>query len=242
MNVFEARIHDENLVGALRRNEHPYNVDMTTVETSDVLSLTDDARAVVLDALANEPQADSLALFVEVTGVRSGAYTYDLYFSDLVDAPEGASVTTSGAITIVIPEKSVARLRGSRLEFSKDDGGGLVLINPNAPTPAEANPGVPAEILALGLSGPLAERAKVVLDQSINPSIASHGGRADLVAMDEKDKMAYVRLSGGCQGCSMSRLTLSQGIEATLRDEIPELVGVVDVTDHASGENPFYSE
>ena len=121
------------------------------------------------------------------------------------------------------------------------DGGGLVLVNPNAPTPAEANPGVPAEILALGLGGPLATKAAAVLEGSINPSIASHGGRADLVAMDEDQKLAYVRLSGGCQGCAMSRMTLSQGIETTLREEIPELVGVLDVTDHASGENPFYS-
>ena len=59
--------------------------------------------------------------------------------------------------------------------------------------------------------------------------------------MDEDQKLAYVRLSGGCQGCAMSRMTLSQGIETTLREEIPELVGVLDVTDHASGENPFYS-
>ena len=81
----------------------------------------------------------------------------------------------------------------------------------------------------------------VWLEGSINPSIASHGGRADLVAMDEDQKLAYVRLSGGCQGCAMSRMTLSQGIETTLREEIPELVGVLDVTDHASGENPFYS-
>jgi Fe/S biogenesis protein NfuA len=61
------------------------------------------------------------------------------------------------------------------------------------------------------------------------------------VALDEKNKVAYVKMSGGCQGCAMSRMTLSQGIEATLRDEIPELEGVIDVTDHASGVNPFYA-
>jgi len=214
---------------------------MTSVDTSQVLTLTDDARGVVLDALANEANAEALALWVEVTGVRGAGYAYDLYFSDRSDAPEGASVFVDGDVTIVIPEASVARLQGSRLEFSDMDGGGLVLVNPNAPTPAEANPGVPAEILALGLGGPLATRAAAVLEGSINPSIAAHGGRADLVAMDEDQKLAYVRLSGGCQGCAMSRMTLSQGIETTLREEIPELVGVLDVTDHASGENPFYA-
>ena len=214
---------------------------MTSVDTSQVLTLTDDARGVVLDALANEANAEALALWVEVTGVQGAGYAYYLYFSDRSDAPEGANVFVDGDVTVVIPEASVARLQGSRLEFSNMDGGGLVLVNPNAPTPAEANPGVPAEILALGLGGPLATKAAAVLEGSINPSIASHGGRADLVAMDEDQKLAYVRLSGGCQGCAMSRMTLSQGIETTLREEIPELVGVLDVTDHASGENPFYS-
>ncbi|MGA2969736.1 MAG: NifU family protein, partial [Acidimicrobiales bacterium] len=54
-------------------------------------------------------------------------------------------------------------------------------------------------------------------------------------------KVAYIKMSGGCQGCAMSRMTLTQGIEATLRDAIPELTGVIDVTDHASGDNPFYA-
>ena len=84
--------------------------------------------------------------------------------------------------------------------------------------------------------------AIAVLDSSVNPAIASHGGRADLVAMDEEKKVAYLKLSGGCQGCAMSRLTLSQGIETQLIEAIPELTGVIDVTDHASGENPFYAK
>ena len=127
------------------------------------------------------------------------------------------------------------------MEFAADGGGGLVLVNPNIPTPEEMNPGVPADILALGVEGPTALFAIDVLEKNINPSIASHGGRADLVAMDEEKKVAYIKMSGGCQGCSMSRMTLSQGIETTLREAIPALTGVIDVTDHASGVNPFYT-
>jgi Fe/S biogenesis protein NfuA len=214
---------------------------MTSVQTFDILSLTDEARNVVLDALANESQSEGLALFVEVTGTRGAGYSYDLYFSDRADAPEDAAIGRDGDITIVIPARSVDRLRGSRLEFASDGGGGLVLVNPNVPTAEEMNPGVPAEILALGLDGPMATFAAAVLEQSVNPAIASHGGRADLVALDEDKKVAYVKLSGGCQGCAMSRMTLSQGIETSLREAIPELEGVIDVTDHASGENPFYA-
>jgi Fe/S biogenesis protein NfuA len=215
---------------------------MTTVDTFEVLTLTDEARNVVIDALNAEDHAETLALYVEVTGTRGAGYSYDLYFSDRADAPEGAAIGNDGDVTIVIPLKSVERLRGSRLEFANEGGGGLVLVNPNVPTPEEINPGVPADILAMGVEGPLARLAIEVLESSVNPAIASHGGRADLIALDEEKKVAYLKLSGGCQGCAMSRLTLSQGIETQLIEAIPELTGVIDVTDHASGENPFYAK
>jgi Fe/S biogenesis protein NfuA len=215
---------------------------MTALEADQIFSLTPEARAVVLDALRAEDNADALALFVEVTGIRAGGYSYDLYFSDRADADADALIHSDDDMTYVIPAASLDRLRGSRLEFSSEGGGGLVLVNPNSPTPEEANPGVPAEVLAKGLSGALAQRAISVLDEHVNPSIASHGGRADLVALDDDKLVAFVRLSGGCQGCAMSRMTLSQGIEVTLKEQIPELVGVIDVTDHALGENPFYAK
>jgi Fe/S biogenesis protein NfuA len=214
---------------------------VTTVETFDILKLTDEARNVVLDAMNAEEHGDGLALWVEVTGTRGSGYTYDLYFSDRGDAPEGAAIGVDGDVTIVVPAASIERLRGSRLEFASDGGGGLVLVNPNVPTPEELHPGVPAQILALGLEGPIAQLATSVLDQHVNPSIAAHGGRADLVALDEEKKVAYITMSGGCQGCAMSRMTLTQGIETTLREAIPELTGVIDVTDHDSGVNPFYA-
>lgn len=214
---------------------------MSSSEAFDVLTLTDEARAVVLDALKNETPNDNLALWVEVTGTRGAGYSYDLYFSELNLAPEGAAIGRDDGLDIVIPAASVERLRGARLEYSSDAGGGLVLVNPNSPTPEELHPGVPADIVALGVEGPLGSLAVVVLEEQVNPAIASHGGRADLVALDEEKKTAYVMLSGGCQGCAMSRMTLTQGIETMLREAIPELQSVVDVTDHASGVNPFYA-
>jgi Fe/S biogenesis protein NfuA len=214
---------------------------VTTVDVFDVLTITDEARSVVRDALDQEAQHETLALYVEVTGTRGAGYSYDLYFSDVADAPEGAVVGRDGGIVIVVPAASVSRLRGSRLEFAAEGGGGLVLVNPNQPTPEEINPGIPEAILALGVEGPLGQRAVRVLDENVNPAIASHGGRADLVALDEENKVAYIKLSGGCQGCAMSRLTLSQGIETSLREALDELTAVVDVTDHASGVNPFYT-
>jgi Fe/S biogenesis protein NfuA len=205
-----------------------------------VISLTPEAHTAVRDAMAAEPEPSSLALWLEVRGVQNGSFMYDLYFQAISDADERDSRHTQDGLEIVVPAGSIDRLRGARLEWSEDGGGGLVLVNPNTPTPEELAPGVPPELLEKGIESPLALRVVAVLEQEVNPSIASHGGRADLVALDDDAGTAYLRLSGGCQGCAMSQMTLRQGIEAALLEEVPELTKVVDVTDHGSGENPFY--
>jgi Fe/S biogenesis protein NfuA len=209
--------------------------------TVPVVTLTPEAHKVVREAIEQEPDPGSLALWLEVRGVQAGSFVYDLYFQAVSDSDEGDARHVQEELEIVIPAGSIERLRGARLEWSEEGEGGLVLVNPNSPTPEEASPGVPAEVLAMGIAGPLAQRVVAVLEQGVNPSIASHGGRADLVALNEEDGTAYLRLSGGCQGCAMSQMTLRQGIETALLEEVPELTRVLDVTDHGSGENPFYS-
>jgi Fe/S biogenesis protein NfuA len=209
--------------------------------TTPVVTLTPEAYKIVREAIEQEPDPGTLALWLEVRGVQAGSFIYDLFFQAVSDADDGDVRHTQDEIEVIVPAGSVDRLRGARLEWSEDNGGGLVLVNPNSPTPEEASPGVPPEILAQGITGPLALRVAAVLEQAVNPSIASHGGRADLVALNEDDGIAYLRLSGGCQGCAMSQMTLRQGIETTLLEEVPELSSVVDVTDHGGGENPFYS-
>jgi Fe/S biogenesis protein NfuA len=211
-----------------------------TTPTAPVVTLTPEAHKVVREALDQEPDPATLALWLEVRGVQGESFVYDLYFQATSDADEGDVRHTQEDIEVIVPAESVDRLRGARLEWSDEGGGGLVLVNPNAPTPEEAAPNVPPEVLAKGIDGVLARRVVAVLEQSVNPAIASHGGRADLVALDEDDGTAYLRLSGGCQGCAMSQMTLRQGIESALLEEVPELTRILDVTDHGSGENPFY--
>jgi len=206
-----------------------------------VVTLTPEAHKVVTEAIGAEPDPDVLALWLEVRGVQAGSFVYDLYFQSVSDADEGDVRHRQDELDIVVPASSVERLRGARLEWSEEGDGGLVLVNPNRPTPEEASPGVPPEVLARGTTGPLAQRVVAAIEQGVNPSIASHGGRADLVAIDEGDGTAYVRLSGGCQGCAMSQMTLKQGIERMLLEEVPELSSVVDVTDHTGGANPYYA-
>ncbi len=201
------------------------------VGADSVLTITESALGVVLDARSQEPDAERLALWVEVNGADGGSFTYDIYFQAAADAGPDDSLAYQGELPVVIPVASVDRLRDARLDWSDDGEGGLVILNPNTPPK-------PMTVPAGDMSDPLAQRVLEVLEMQVNPSIAAHGGRADLVSVEAGT--AYLRLSGGCQGCGMAQVTLSQGIEVALREEIPELVGVVDVTDHASGSNPFF--
>lgn len=82
------------------------------------------------------------------------------------------------------------------------------------------------------------ERVREILRTQVNPGVAGHGGNIELVEARGKD--IYLRMSGGCQGCSSAQLTLRQGIERALRAQIPELGQVHDVTDHSSGKNPYF--
>jgi Fe-S cluster biogenesis protein NfuA len=84
----------------------------------------------------------------------------------------------------------------------------------------------------------MATTLKVLLEEEINPAVAAHGGHVQLI--DVKDKVAYVQLGGGCQGCGMVDVTLRQGIETRMKEVAPDLQELVDVTDHRGGTNPYY--
>ena len=195
-----------------------------------ILTLTDAARDKILEVRAAEPDAETLALWVTVTGEASGAYTYDMSFRALDDAGEIEVVQHHDDLPVVIDGGSVEALAGATLDFSAT---GMVMQNPNKPAPRVAAPRPSAD-----LSGAVAQAVLKVLEEQINPAIASHGGRADLVAVE--DSIVYLRLGGGCQGCGMASVTLSQGIEVAILDNVPEITEVVDVTDHASGSNPYF--
>ena len=107
-----------------------------------------------------------------------------------------------------------------------------------------AVPGVTAVKLAsadpaLPEAGDLGSAAQLILDAEINPAIAAHRGRVTVTG--GSDGWIRVRLEGGCQGCSLAEVTLRQGIEPVLRARLPQLTGVVDVTEHEAGTEPFFS-
>ncbi len=117
-----------------------------------------------------------------------------------------------------------------------DSGGerGFTVHDPRAAPPPPVRE--PSE---LRISGPLAERVQQVIDEVINPGIAAHGGYVEMV--DVSDDSLYIKMGGGCQGCAASQATLRMGIERMVREQVPEITNIVDVTDHEAGAMPYYS-
>jgi Fe-S cluster biogenesis protein NfuA len=104
---------------------------------------------------------------------------------------------------------------------------------------ASGVPPVVAAAAAAPSAGDDALYARVadLFEAEINPAVARHGGYVELV--DVQDGVVMLRMGGGCQGCGMADVTLRQGIETALRERVPEAAGIVDITDHAAGTNPY---
>ncbi|MDQ3145459.1 MAG: NifU family protein [Actinomycetota bacterium] len=198
-------------------------------ETS-VVTITDSARSTILGLRAVEPDGDDLALRLDVTGQDGLEYLYELTFEPLAEAGPDDALGRSGELPVLVPAAAVDKLRGATLD--EVDPTGLVLRNPNRPSPAA--PSAP-----LHLEGSVEERLQQLLDGEINPMLAQHGGFATLDRVE--GDTAYLGMGGGCQGCGLAKMTLTEGIKTAVEDAIPEIARVVDVTDHAAGENPFFA-
>ncbi|RLE11418.1 MAG: hypothetical protein DRJ28_10725 [Actinobacteria bacterium] len=207
---------------------------MTT--DSRILTITDKALEKLLEIRSTEPDGDTLALVLAISGAEGTDFTYTMHMTNVERLDQDDMIEQHGDLPIAMPQGSVANLTGATLEISKNLlKPGLTINNPNSPSPQILGDGPPPD-----LSGPVAEQVDHVIRTQINPSIASHGGMVEVVAVEEG--IAYVRLGGACQGCGLAGVTLSQGIESTIVSTVPEVHQVIDVTDHNSGDNPYYEQ
>ena len=205
---------------------------VTVTVDKPVLNLSDSALGTVTGLRAAEDDADELALRVAITGSKGSDYTYDLSFEPLAEADPEDAVYLLGDLPVWIPADSVSSLQGATLDVPTVEGqGGLVLRNPNRPDPLRG--------VKLELSGDTADKIRQLLEQQINPALAAHGGFATLIGVE--GPKAYVEMGGGCQGCAVSAMTLRDGIESSIKENIPEITEVVDATNHDLGENPYYT-
>lgn len=206
-----------------------------TPMSDTIITISDEALAAIVELRNAEPGDEEFGLFMSISGIRGPQFTYDLSFMPIGDREETDVVERHGELAVIIPAKDVENFRDATLTMSSDPAApGLAMNNPNSPSPAVGAAAAPTG----DLSGPVADQVQQVLETQVNPAIAGHGGAARLVSVD--GGTVFLELLGGCQGCGMAAVTLRQGIERMLKDAIPEVVDVVDATNHAAGENPYY--
>ena len=207
----EACLHADRLNRGLHR---------TTIET--MLSISPKARE-MLDQFADQAEeASGLVLRVEIVGRGPKGFLYDLQFIGSDDRKENDIELEIEGMKVFVAARSAQYLEGTTLDYKETlMGGGFSFDNPNPLWVDELSKAV-AEIIA----------------SEVNPVVASHGGHVDLIGVD--DGKAIIAFGGGCQGCGMVDVTLKQGVEVMIKDNVPGISEVVDATDHAAGTNPFY--
>lgn len=205
--------------------------DVTALTDVAVFTVTPEAIARILELREAEDDPSGLALRIEITGTNGVEYAYDLTFDPIAEADAADAVYQQGGLPVVVPAGSIEQLTGATLDIPAGGGPGLVLRNPNRPDPLSGK--------HLELTGTIAEQVEQLLKEQINPSLAAHGGFAELKGV--ADDKVYVTMGGGCQGCAVSAMTLRDGIARSIKEAIPEVTEVIDTTDHDSGENPYYT-
>jgi len=185
------------------------------------ITVTPTARAKI-EAVRSKSGHPDACLRIAIAGRRGGQFVYQLDLVAPEDAPATDMVIETPDLGLLVEPSSAANLEGAVIDLDPSAmGGALRIDNPNE-----------------GWRDPVAARIQDVLDRQINPSVAAHGGFVDL--LEVRGGAAYVQLGGGCQGCAQVDVTLRQGIEVAIKAAVPQIVEVIDVTDHAAGTNPYF--
>lgn len=194
-----------------------------------MLTFTDKAREMVLEFM-DQGGEELRALRIHVSqGGSPMAPSFEMTLVEDGDRGESDLTVDGGGFTVLVDSESAERLGEATVDFVERVNESGFEITPARVAPTRKLP-----------EGPFAEKVLAILEEQVNPAIAAHGGRIEL--RDVKGTEIYMEMTGGCQGCAMSRMTLRQGVERTIRQAIPEITAIHDVTDHASGENPYFSE
>ena len=183
------------------------------------LTITDSARKQINNELQSAEELKGVQVLVEPTSPLKANYRIELVKSPL----ESSIQFEVDGVKVFSEHKNASFLEGTIIEINEE--GELEARNP--------------QLSISKLSGSLEDQIQLTLDEQVNPMLAAHGGNVILEGI--KDNAAYVRFGGGCQGCSMIDTTVKQGVEVMLKEAIPELVGVFDITDHSEGESPFFT-
>lgn len=201
-----------------------------TDSANQIIEITELAHGKLVALRDEEPDSADLGLRLEIISGPGEPFRYDLAFETVTKAALNEEVRTINGLKIILPIKDIELLSGSTLDFA--DSSGFVMRNPNKPAPLEVN------IEGLVKGDELSAAVEAVIAVDVNPMLAAHGGYVTYVGHNGEG-VVFTSMGGGCQGCAMSKMTMMGGVEAKIVEMVPEVEKVVDVTDHASGTNPY---
>ena len=186
-----------------------------------MVEFTEAAREKITEIIEAKAQEDMM-LRMQIMGRGPGGFLYSLRFVPADEKSPDDIELNMDSFHVLIDQNSAQNLEGSTVDYNDDNfQRGFSVDNPNPLW-----------------EDPTAQSIQDVLDSKVNPGISSHGGFVSLV--EYKEDTAYIAFGGGCQGCGLVDVTLKQGVEVMIRESVPEVQNIVDLTDHASGDQPFY--
>jgi len=193
-----------------------------------ILNVTDTAQEKIAAVLASQ---NPPVRTIRVSAPFRGKYAMNLEPEENPQVDD--TLVPFNGFQIFIDSQSLPLVEGATLDYIETyGGGGFQFTNPNDQAPK-------AKQAPEGPEGDFWRELQAVLDNEVNPAVASHGGHIEI--MDVQDKTVYVKMGGGCQGCGQAAATLRGGVERILRDHFPQIEEILDVTDHAGGRNPYYA-
>lgn len=212
----------------------PLTAETDLAPASTIITITPDAMRELVSLRDQEPDADRLGLRLEIASAPGEDFRYDLSFDVVTQAPITDEVRTHTGdgdvrLKVIIPGRDRDRLEGATLDHTPTAG--LVIRNPNKPQAPS--------IEGLTSDDALSAQIETVISTEVNPALAAHGGFVTYVGHDGEGT-AFLTMGGGCHGCSMSRMTMLEGVQTMLVEQVEGVERVKDLTDHTSGENPFY--
>ena len=191
-----------------------------TIEEATLLTVTEAAKEKIRSVIEDQGM-EVEGLRISISGRSASTFEYGLGLE--VEPEPNDVVVDGGDFQVFIDPESAENLKGAIIDYVEDlNSSGFKIDNPNTPT----------------WDNPKAQAIQQLIDERINPAVASHGGQIDL--LNVTDDSIYIHMGGGCQGCGMANVTLKHGIEGMIQEHFPEIKNIIDTTDHASGTNPYY--
>ncbi|MFC6203989.1 MULTISPECIES: Fe-S biogenesis protein NfuA [Psychrobacter] len=211
--------------------EYESALDTEQTETKSNITITESAQAYLADLLSKQDtDGIGVRIFVEHPGTPRAECC--MAYNQPGEEDSADLKFSYDNFAAFIEASSVPYLEDAVIDYNKDRfGGQLTFRAPNSKVPK------------VGADASVEERINYVLQSEINPGLAAHGGMVDLIELIEEEGIgltAVLKFGGGCQGCSAVDMTLRQGVEVQLKQQIPELTQVIDETDHTSTENAYY--